>query len=126
MPPYPCGFATPVLSIFFLMCLQREYMDPHDSDLFDPESLRLPADQVGRIAPRRRPPRHRAGEGFLKGPIPWAWWATACWLPGRALQVASAVRYRAGWLGPDEIPLGLSDLERTLGVRRDSARRGLF
>ncbi len=101
-------------------------MDPLPTDPFDPETLRLPAEMIGKIVPRKRPPRHGGGERFLKGPIPWAWWSTACRLPGQALQVASAVRYQAGCTGPKEIRLGLADLETTLGVGRDSARRGLL
>jgi hypothetical protein len=61
----------------------------------------------------------------LKGPILWAWWSATCRLPGQALQVASAIRYQAGKARREEIRLGLADLEPTLGVGRDSARRGL-
>src|SRR5262245_24888524 len=91
----------------------------------DPETLRLPAGPVGDATRPRRPPRHRPGGAFLKGPIPWAWWASACRLPGAALAVAAAVRYRAGWMGPAAIPLGLADLSGSLGVLPRSARRGL-
>jgi hypothetical protein len=94
-------------------------------DSFDPESLRLPAVFIGDLSRRALPPRHRPGEPFLKGPIPFAWWAAACRLPGKALHVASAIRFKSGWQGPQGIKLGLSDMERSLGVKRDSARRGL-
>jgi DNA-binding transcriptional ArsR family regulator len=100
-------------------------MDPTLPDPFDPSLLRLPAGMIGTIDTTKRPPRHRRGERFLKGPIPWEWWSTACRLPGQALQVASALRYRAGWGGTEGIRLGLADLEPTLGVSRSSARRGL-
>ena len=80
---------------------------------------------VGEIVTPRWPPRHRIGECFLKGPIPWDWWSTACRLTGQALQVASMVRYWAGCEGPEGIRLGLSDLEPIMGVHRNSARRGL-
>ena len=33
-------------------------------------------------------PRHRQGEKFLKGPIPWDWLTKAAQLPGHALHVA--------------------------------------
>jgi hypothetical protein len=35
----------------------------------------------------------------LRGPIPWFWWIRACRLPGRSLQVASAIWAIAGWNG---------------------------
>jgi hypothetical protein len=35
----------------------------------------------------------------LRGPIPWPWWLRACRLPGRALQVESAVWASVGWNG---------------------------
>jgi DNA-binding transcriptional ArsR family regulator len=80
---------------------------------------------VGAIRTRRRPPRHRVGEPFLRGPIPFAWWASACRLPGCALHVASVVRFRAGREGCDGIRLGFTEVERELGVKEDTARRGL-
>src|SRR4051794_22499214 len=89
----------PPLNLYSMYGL-RERMDPASSDPFDPDSLRLPPGMVGAITAPRRPPRHRVGQPFLKGPIPWAWWAAACRLPGQALQVASAIRYRAGCSGP--------------------------
>ena len=115
--PHPCGNALLPVRIcyprlFFILCiLFKEIMDPLSKDPFDPQSLRLPAEMIGKIVPRKRPPRHGGGERFLKGPIPWAWWSTACRLPGQALQVASAVRYQAGCTGPKEIRLGLADLD---------------
>src|SRR5690349_905634 len=99
---------------------------PHPSDPFDPQSLRLPARMVGAVSLSRRPPRHRRGETFLKGPIPWSWWATACRLRGSALQVASAVRFRAGWMGPESIPLGLEEIAGSVGVLVRAGRRGLM
>jgi hypothetical protein len=95
------------------------------ADGFDPDALRLPPGAIGDTTRPVRPPRHRPGEAFLKGPIPWSWMATACRLPGAALAVASAVRYRAGRTRPDAISLGLADLSGSLGVLPRSARRGL-
>lgn len=91
---------------------------------FDPERFRLPAGAVGQAKPKARLPRHKAGERFLRGPIPWRWLETAGKLPGKALHVAIAV-----WL--------LNSLKRgrpakwepataeTLGVGRHAAYRGL-
>jgi hypothetical protein len=131
MRPHPCGNALlPVRvcypRLIFILCMVfKAIMDPPSSDPFDPDLLRLPVEMIGKIAPRRRPPKHRVGQAFLKGPIPWAWWSTACRLPGQALQVASAIRYQTGKSRLPEVRLGLADLEPTLGVGRDSARRGL-
>ena len=52
---------------------------------WDLERLRIPLDRVGLAEVKHAPPRHRPGEPFLKGPIPFDWMATACRLgsPGR-------------------------------------------
>jgi hypothetical protein len=70
-------------------------------------------------------PRHGPLDTFLRGPIPWSWWSRAASLPGRALHVASAVRYLVGWAGEPTVPLALGDLDPFLGVDRQAARRGL-
>jgi hypothetical protein len=58
-------------------------------------------------------------------PIPWGWWYAASPLPGRALPVALALWFRAGWLGGKaEFPFSLGDLE-PLGLTRWTASRGL-
>jgi hypothetical protein len=67
-------------------------------DLFDPDALRLPESALPVAAPRRRkPPRHRAGEPFLRGPIPWRWLQAALRLPGKALHVAVLLWRQAGF-----------------------------
>jgi hypothetical protein len=94
-------------------------------DLFDPDLLRTPEpnragserhQQIqpeGRLIPDvirvdavdllkiRRPvqpriPRHRPGEKFLRGPIPWKWLIRAGRLPGKALQVGLLLWQAAG------------------------------
>jgi len=44
-------------------------------DAFDPEALRVADADVSEASrrPPKRPPRHRRGEKFIKGPIPWDW-----------------------------------------------------
>ena len=37
-------------------------------------------------------PRHRSGDPFIKGPVPYTWIASACRLPGSGLRVAMACR----------------------------------
>jgi hypothetical protein len=71
-----------------------------------------------------RPPRHRHGQLFLKGPIPMAWLERAAQLPGKALHVALALWFNAGLKNQACVRISLSGLQR-LGALRDSARRGL-
>jgi hypothetical protein len=61
-----------------------------DFDPFGLEALRLP--MIGDVIVRRRPPHHRPGDAFIKGPIPFTWIASACRLPGIGLHVAMAYR----------------------------------
>jgi hypothetical protein len=70
-------------------------------------------------------PRHGPLDTFLRGPIPWSWWSRAASLPGRALHIASAIRYLVGWKGESTVSLALGDLDPFLGVNRQAARRGL-
>jgi hypothetical protein len=88
---------------------------------FDPARM-----AIGRAGLTSRPiPRHGPLDTFLRGPIPWPWWSRAASLPGRALHVASAVRYLVGWAGGPTVSLALGDLDLFLGVDRQAARRGL-
>jgi hypothetical protein len=97
---------------------------PLGSDVWDLDRLRLPAERVGSLETRRRPPRHRPGDPFIKGPIPHAWIPSACRLPGAGLPVAMAYRFlccrfrRSNRWGLDAIANGLRITSR-------SARRGL-
>lgn len=47
-------------------------------------------------AASRRVPRHKAGEWFIKGPLPGSWIGRAARLPGRALHVGLVLWYLAG------------------------------
>jgi hypothetical protein len=98
---------------------------PH-ADPFDPDNLRGPELDPTSVRPRpaMRPPWHRPGEGFLKGPIPWPWLATAARLPGKALQVALLLWRQAGCRKSRTVPFCLSHGEG-LGVSEQAARRGL-
>lgn len=72
----------------------------------------------------RRPPRHRPGEAFLRGPIPFSWIAAACRLPGIGLQVASSFRFLNGrYGGPNR--WGLERVALGLGASVRSVRRAL-
>jgi hypothetical protein len=102
-------------------------MEPNPSsgpDDWNPDQLQLPDDRIESPGRRRRPPRHRAGDPFIKGPIPCGWIASACRLPGAGLRVAMACRFlccrfkrRNRW-GPSKIASGLR-------ISENSARRGL-
>jgi hypothetical protein len=97
---------------------------PLEADVWDLDRLRLPAERVGNLETRRRPPRHWPGEPFIKGPVSHAWIASACRLPGAGLQVAMAYRFlccrfrRSNRWGLDAIANGLR-------ISNRSARRGV-
>jgi hypothetical protein len=95
------------------------WMGPRDS--FGPERDGVPRGGSGRCPL----PRHGISDTFLRGPIPWVWWSRAASLPGRALHVASAVRYLVGWAGGPVVSFSLRDLDPFLGVGHRAARRGL-
>jgi DNA-binding transcriptional ArsR family regulator len=97
---------------------------PLGADVWDLDRLRLPAERVGNLETRRLPPRHRAGDPFIRGPVPHSWIASACRLTGAGLRVAMAYRFfccrfrRSNRWGLDAIANGLR-------ITCRSARRGL-
>src|SRR4051812_16603695 len=102
-------------------------MDPrrtHPIDPWDVERLRLTAGLLSEAKPSKRPPRHRPGESFLLGPIPYAWMASACRLPGSGLHVASSFRFLCRRYRRTN-RWGLDAVARGLQVSLDTARRGL-
>jgi hypothetical protein len=117
MQLYLCADAHPYNLISYIV-LSLIIMDS-----FDPKSLALPNTGVGRSV-GQKPPRHRQGEKFLKGPIPWKWIAKAARLPGKALQVALALWFLAGIKSKSVVALSGSVL-RDIGVLRHSGYRGL-
>lgn len=95
-------------------------------DLFDPARLRLPDHRQSVLSPttKTRTPRHKPGELFLKGPIPWDWLARAAVLPGKALSVALVVWHLAGLCKSHTIQLKPSKV-RSMGMSPRVGRRGL-
>ena len=99
---------------------------PPETGMWDLDRLRLPAELVGDDSGRKRPPRHRRGEPFIRGPIPYRWMVSACRLPGSGLHVAMAYRFhsqrfrfrRGRHWGLDDVAVGLR-------ISANSARRGL-
>jgi hypothetical protein len=75
-------------------------------------------------AQRRMPPRPRAGEKFLKGPIPFRWLGRAGQLPGKSLHVGIALWFMAGITRNRTVPLANKTLA-VLGVDRYAKYRAL-
>src|SRR5512135_2064554 len=103
-----------------------ELPEPSEIDPWDLDRLRLPAELVGQLVARKHPPRHRRGEAFLRGPIPFAWVVTACRLPGISLHVALSLRFlRDRFRRGRDRRWTLNSLSQGLQVSHDSVRRGL-
>ena len=95
-------------------------------DPFDPARLRLNgtiAADLARPFASTKPPRHRPGELFLKGPIPWRWLEQAARLPGKALSVSLVLWREAGRRRRRTIPISLASVG--LGLSKWAARRAL-
>ena len=94
-------------------------------DTINVQSLSLPKAQGGNTKNRKcKPPRHQAGERFLKGPIPLDWLCKAAQLPGKSLQVALAIWFLSGLSNSATVRLGNSVLCE-MGVDRHSKKRAL-
>jgi hypothetical protein len=79
-------------------------------DPFDPDALRLSnanLDIVRRRVPSR-PPRHRPGGKFLRGPVPWDWLQQAARLPGSALHAGLLLWFEAGCRRNRTVPINLT------------------
>lgn len=74
---------------------------------------------------RRRAPRHRPDERFLRGPIPWDWLAQAARLPGHALHVAIALWHLSGLHRQAAQVVLHTAVLRELGITRTTAYRAL-
>ena len=73
---------------------------------------------------KKKLPRHKPGEKFLKGPIPLVWLEAAAKLPGKALHVGIEIWFWAGIKGPEGIKLSTASLIK-FGVERHSAYRAV-
>jgi len=94
------------------------------ADPFDPQRLALPPAAAKQTA-STEPPRHKARERFLKGPVPWTWLAIASQQPGKALHAALALWFLAG-VKRDRTVVLSGALLGELGVSRHSGYRGLL
>jgi hypothetical protein len=97
---------------------------PSETDVWDLECLRLPGELVGDVARRTRPPRHRPGQPFVRGPISYTWLASASRLPGSGFRVAMAFRFLCCRY-PQPNRWGLEAVAAGLQIASRSARRGL-
>ena len=104
----------------FFPLLQETSTDPPP----DPDRLRLAVSPTGRVRPSTRRPRHRQGERFLKGPIPWPRLDRAGRLRGKALAVALVLWQKAGATGRRTVPFNQAGAAE-LGLGPESARRGV-
>ena len=75
-------------------------------------------------APSSRPPRHRQGERFLKGPIPLYWLRRAASLGGKTLAVAVVICFKAGLTKKRTVRL-TGKLLTEFSVGRKAGSRGL-
>jgi hypothetical protein len=96
--------------------------DQHEN--FDLETLSVPAEREVNIGSLfgekpKRPPRHRRGEQFLKGPIPWNWLRRAMALPGKSLHVSILLWKQAGCRRSRTVPFraGADGINRKSGWR---------
>jgi hypothetical protein len=90
----------------------------------DVNQFRATSNSELRPAESKRPPRHKGGEWFVKGPIPGEWLHRAAELPGHALHVGLAVWYLAGLEKCRQVKLTWRMFAR-FGTSPDSGRRGL-
>jgi hypothetical protein len=93
---------------------------------FDPEKLRLVVPTLS-SQPRvvnTKPPRHKKGEYFLKGPIPMDWLKIAMSLPGHALHVAIFIWLWVGVKKDRTVKVSLSGHQDAC-LNRSTASRGL-
>jgi hypothetical protein len=97
-------------------------------DLWDLEQLRIPFSDLFLCKFHRKPlPRHRFGEPFLLGPIPFLWVSQASQLPGIGLQVTLILRFlRDRFRHGRDRRWTLKTISTSLRVSLNSVRRGLY
>ena len=92
----------------------------------------MPPIEVDRLRVSRRPvrlltgklPRHKAGDHFLKGPVPLVWLEAAARLPGKSLHAGVALWYAAGLTRSASVPLSNISGVR-FGLDRNAKYRAL-
>ncbi|MBS0289748.1 MAG: hypothetical protein JSS07_06920 [Proteobacteria bacterium] len=94
------------------------------SDEIDPQKLALTSSISMQNINSKKPPRHKPGERFLKGPIPLKWLSKAARLPGKAFHCSIAIYVLAGIREARIFPLERTVINE-LGINRHSVYRGL-
>ena len=98
---------------------------PHgDRDPFDPDGLRL-NQSIPPYQLKPKLPRHRQGQKFLKGPIPWTWLACACRLRGKAAIVVALILWQEAGCRKSSTVTFRNCQARELRMKRQATRRGL-
>lgn len=95
-------------------------------DPFDLTRLSLESDKPTLVKPncKEKPPRHKPGEKFLKGPVPLLWLQQAALSPGKSLSVGIVLWYLAGIKKTPTVSLPNTLLQR-FGVGRTAKYRAL-
>ncbi|MBN1908504.1 MAG: hypothetical protein JW818_02085 [Pirellulales bacterium] len=93
-------------------------------DAFDARRFQMAGPQLPCPPQRPKAPRHKPGNLFLKGPIPWSWLEKAMRLPGKALAVALVVWHLCGLKKSSTVHMEPSKI-RSAGMSPRVARRGL-
>lgn len=96
------------------------------NEQFDLERFRLSQHPAGMAQeqPSLRPPRHKPGERFLKGPIPWNWLTKAAQQPGRALHVGICLWHLASMKDTRTVRFSTAQM-LAMGIDRHAKARGL-
>lgn len=86
-----------------------------------------PVSKYGKTGPiptvnKKRPPRHKPGERFLKGPIPFDWLARVARFQGKALNVGIALWFWGGLARKREVKVSYADLTELSVCRRTAYR----
>lgn len=90
----------------------------------DIEQFRAKPGDVQPPMRRRKVPRHKPGEWFIKGPIPGDWLVRASQISCRALRVGLVLWYLAGVHNTGEVKPTWQNWER-FGLSPDAGRHGL-
>lgn len=88
----------------------------------DPSRIRLRPRL--KVVTSRRLPRPKAGEKFLRGPIPLNWVSIAARLPGKSLHVGIAIWFTASLAKSATVPLS-NIASLTFGLDRNAKYRAL-
>jgi len=95
------------------------------------DNLKLSDTYITGKSPNKKPspsksklPRHKNGEYFLRGPIPWNWIIAASNLKGKALNAGISLWHLAGMKNTAEVKLS-GKLLRKMGIQRTTGYNAL-